>query len=265
MRDMKRLRYGVPAILFAYSGILFAAELLTVPQHLWDSLQPEQKTLLSERFVINVMAGSTYGIILDAQTLNESTPGTNAGSRLGAAYGSSMYVDRAFSGSPQNWNYSATNNLTAGLVGGIIGSLADKPAQALFRTRYTIKNGNGEVNYVEEGKANAFRHSVGLCMALAPLRPIGLDTCGMTREQFLAKHNLLAKSPPPPVVRTDEPSKAQAKHDNSEAGLSPTSSAVASPDASVVRGEMVRCKFGLASPVRVSRATCEDAGGAVLP
>ena len=262
---MKALLYGVSAFSFAYAGILFAAELVTVPQHVWDTLQPDQKTLLSDVFVVNVMAGNTYGVILDAQTLNESTPGTNAGSRLGAAYGSAMYVDRAFSGSPRNWNYSATNNITAGVVGGLIGSLADKPAQALFRTRYTIKDGNGGVTYVEEAQPNAFRHSIGLCMALGPLRPIPLETCGMSRDQFLAKYNLLARVPPPPPVRPENASNPRVVSENLEAGLSPTTNAAAPPNPTLTVGEMVLCKFGIASPVRTSRVTCEGAGGVVLP
>lgn len=201
---MKPLRYWMSAILFAYASISLAAQTLTLPQHIWDSLQPDQRALLSERFVVNVIPGSTYGIILDAQTMNQSTSGTTSGSHLGAAYGSAIYIDRAFSGSPRNWNYSATNNLTAGIVGALLGSLADKPAQALYRTRYTIKDGNGGVSYAEETKADAFRHSVGLCVALSPLRLIDLDTCRITREQFLAKLNLLANPSAPIVVSSEE-------------------------------------------------------------
>jgi len=199
---MKPLRYWMCAILFAYSGSSLAAQTLTLPQHIWDSLEAGQRDVFSERYIVNVIPGSSYGIILDAQTMNESTSGTTSGSQLGAAYGSAIYVDRTFS--RRNRNYSATDNLTAGIVGGMIGSLADKPPQAVYRTRYTIQDGNGGVSYVEETKADAFRHSVGLCVALSPLRLIHLDSCRITREQFLTKINLLPNPSAPIVGRSEE-------------------------------------------------------------
>lgn len=88
-----------------------SAEVLNIPQHIWDGLQIDQRNLIGERFVVNVRDGNSYGIIIDAQSLNESTQGSNAGSQLGAALGSSTYVDNAFSGSPRNWNYSATGGM----------------------------------------------------------------------------------------------------------------------------------------------------------
>jgi hypothetical protein len=197
---MKPQRYWMCAILFAYFGSPLAAQTLTLPQHIWDSLEAGQKDVISERYIVNVIPGSSYGIILDAQTMNQSTPGTTSGSQLGGAYGSAIYVDRAFSG--KNRNYSATDNLTAGIIGAMIGSLADKPPQAVYRTRYTIQDGNGGVSYVEETKADAFRHSVGLCVALSPLRLIDLDRCRITREQFLTKINLLP-NPSAPIGRSE--------------------------------------------------------------
>ena len=233
-----------------------SAEVLTIPQHIWDGLQVQQRAMLGERFVISVREGNGYGVIIDAQSLNESTRGSNAGSQLGAALGSSTYVDNAFSGSPRNWNYSATGHLTAQLAGALIGSLADQPGQARFRTRYTIKNGSGGVDYVEEIKADAFRHTIGLCVALGPIRPIEVDTCSMTREQFLAKYSWLAR-PAQPIAPALVP--------QSEAVpivAVPTQTSVAP---TVNENEKIYCRFGTASPVRVTVKICESASGTVVP
>jgi hypothetical protein len=126
------------------------------------------------------------------------------------------------------------------------------------------------VEYVDEAKPNAFRHSIGLCMALNPLRPIELDTCGMTREQFLARHNLVAMPPPPPPPPGWVPPEVVSKDSGatfSETNTPPPSQtgSVELPRATVTPGDMVSCKFGMASPVRISRSTCEGAGGSALP
>lgn len=231
--------------------------MLKVPQHIWDGLQLQQRALLGEKFVVNVRSGNAYGVIIDAQSLNESTNGSNAGSQLGAALGSATYVDNAFRGAPRNWNYSATGNLTAQLAGAMIGSLANQPAQARFRTRYTIKNGTGGVEYVEEIKSDAFRHTMGLCVSLGPIQPIDSETCSMTREQFLAKYSWLEKTGQPIVSIPETPINAIQKI------------AMALPQQEqlqpVTASEKIYCRFGVASPVRVSQSVCESAGGSVIP
>lgn len=261
---MKAIQIGIFALLLGSAGSVFSAEILNVPQPIWDGLQAQQRALLGERFVINVRAGNTYGVIMDVQSLNESGSGSTAGSQLGAAYGSAAYVDNAFSGRPQNWNYSATNHLTAQVAGALIGSLANQPAHARFRTRYTIKNGNGGVEYIEEIKSDAFRHSMGLCVQLGPIRPIDLETCGLTHEQFLAKYSWLAAVNQQVAPVLVPPSK------NMEKPMAMISPPPLPPPPAQLRpvvsvSEMVLCKFGVASPVRVSSSVCESAGGSVIP
>jgi len=193
-------KFGGVAVFLVYSCNAIAAEQLLVPQHFWEKLQTDQQTSLNQRYYVIPIEGHKYGSIMDAQTLNQSTPGSNFGSRVGAAYGSAAYVDHAFRGSPRNWNYSATNNVTATIVGALVGSLADQPAKSLFRTRYTIKTGNGNIGYYEEAKPDVFRHSIGLCVTSNPFQPISFDVCNLTFEQFVAKHGLAV-----PVVLSTRP------------------------------------------------------------
>ena len=161
------------------------ARTLHVPSHVWTAMSGAQLELLRVKYVADQVPANSYGTIIDAQSLNESTPGSNAGSELGAAIGQAAYIDNAFKGN--TWNYSAKNQLAAGIVGAMVGSLANTAPRAQFRTRYTIKLGNGQIEYIEETKSEPFRHTVGLCVALLPIRLIEQTFCTITKEAFLSK------------------------------------------------------------------------------
>jgi hypothetical protein len=158
------------------------------PAGLWNALSEEQRNVLDERYVVEVIAEKNYGVIIDAQTVNESTPGSTAGSQLGAAYGSAAYLDRAFKGAPQNWNYSATGQLTSSIAGALVGSLLDKNAQSRFHTRYTIRSNSGDVGFVDSYSGDQFTHPAGLCVQINPFRPLPSDLCQLTLEKLLSHH-----------------------------------------------------------------------------
>lgn len=235
-----------------------AADMLNIPQHIWDGLTVDQRKTIGDRYMVNVLEGKSYGVIIDAQGLNESTRGTTAGSQLGSRVASAAYVDNAFAGSPRNWNYSASGHLAAQLAGAVIGSMADKPGEAKFRARYTIKTGVGGVEYVEENRSDALRHSVGICVTTRPIKPIDFDTCNQTREQFLAKFAGIfpvsqMPQPAPPVISAIPPPPS---------ALPPP--ATAAQQSPLMADDVVQCKIGLSSPVRVSTSVCESAGGVVI-
>lgn len=163
-----------------------AGEPLNIPMQIWESLTPEQQRDIENRYTPYLLPPNSYGSIMDAQSANESRSGTTTGSQLGAAVGSANYVDNAFKGS--NPNYSAKSHLGASIAGAIIGSIADSAPRPQFRTRYTMKLANGKVEYIEETKPDPFRHSVGLCVALFPIRLIDLDLCTMTKDSFALKY-----------------------------------------------------------------------------
>lgn len=254
---MVSLRFVLVGSFIFGASAPYAAEMLNVSQHIWDSLLADQRTALGERYTVNVVEGKGYGTILDAQSLNESTAGTNIGSQLGSRYASAGYIDNAFRGSPQSWNYSATGHLSAQLAGALLGSLADQPAEARFRTRYTIKTGGGGVEYVEENKGDALRHSIGLCVTVRPIRPIEFDTCNQTSDQFLAKYAFLL-TPSRSVLHPGEPTRTPGN-------ITPVATTPESlVKAQVVEsGDFVQCKIGLANPIRVTASVCESAGGAI--
>lgn len=179
-------------------------QLITLPSQLWGALSEQQRNQLEDRYVVDVISERNYGVILNVQQVNESTPGTTAGSQLGAAYASAAYVDRAFKGTPQNWNYSATGQLTSTLAGALIGSMLDKAPENRFHARYTIRSGNGDVGYLDSYSSDQFTHPAGMCVQINPLKPISAETCQLTLERILSYHFGIAVPTVPAKVEAVE-------------------------------------------------------------
>jgi hypothetical protein len=151
----------------------------------WDELDVAERQLIEASYSVVVLEPDGYGVILDVQGADQSTPGTNAGAALGGAVASAAYIDRAFSG---NHSYSAGANLAIGLLGALIGSAAmDKAPTTQFQFRYTIRHGNGEVQYFDEVKADGFRHSVGVCVLTPSLTLVSQQVCKQTAQSARAK------------------------------------------------------------------------------
>jgi hypothetical protein len=105
---------------------------------------------LNRRFAVRPIGASEIGNFIDKQTQNVSTPGGNAGSALGAAAGSAAYLDKAFSGNPSNWNYSAKGHLGAQVAGAVIGGVVGNvQPEELYRVRYTIRARDGNIQYID--------------------------------------------------------------------------------------------------------------------
>lgn len=207
--------------------------IVDVPSTLWKTLNAEEKSKLLAEVEVRIVE-APFGIVMDAQSINTSTAATTAGSSLGAALGGATYVDSAFRGNGNN--YSAVNHLGAMVLGGMIGSSVDTPAQASFRTRYTIKLPDNEIRYVEEITSTPFRHSVGLCILLDPIRTAPQNLCSMTKESLLA-------------VASDPAIWKQA--------VSPTSS-IAAPSS------QVKCKVGNNGPTFLDATICTQLSGTVV-
>ena len=254
MNLMKELLNCTLFLSLTCSTIAVSADVLNVPRGIWHILQPNQKALLSDRYVINVLAGNSYGTIIDIQRVDESSRGSNAGAKLGAAYASAAYVDNAFKGRPSSWNYSSTGHLTSQITGALIGSLANQPAVARYRTRYTVKMGNGGIEYLDEIKGDPFTHSHGLCVAIDPIRPIDSEICNISLEQFQAKYALLGNSP------TNEATtlvpKIEPMPQTFEERPKPSMQEPKFGD-----NKIINCKIGLSSPLILDKTTCEAAGG----
>lgn len=152
----------------------------------WDLLTETEQEQLSYRFSIQTHESDRYGVITDVQTVDQSTAGTSGGAALGGAVASAAYIDRAFRGGN---SYSAGANLAIGILGAILGSAAlDSAPVNKFQTRYTVKLADGEVQYFDETKGDAFRHSSGICIHVPELSLAAQGLCSQTAESLRSKH-----------------------------------------------------------------------------
>lgn len=141
-------------------------------------LSADEKQRLLAIAGVEVLPDDQYGIIIDAQGIDQSTPGTRGGAALGGALASAGYIDNAFRGG----NYSAVNQLALGLVGAAIGSSLDSAAVSRFQFRYAVKLGDGDIKYFDETKSTAFRHSVGVCVLVPALEVMSQRVCNQTGD-----------------------------------------------------------------------------------
>ncbi len=209
-----------------------------VSEALWNGLTAKEKSHVSNALEVNLVSTAAMGVIMDVQTLDQSQAGNNAGSQLGAAFGSAAYVDKAFSGN--NVDYSAKNHLGVALLGGVLGSAADRAPVSSFKTRYTIKLQDGSIQYIDEQTPNQFRHAVGLCVFLEPFRIANQQLCSMTKADLLAAAENKQSAQQAPQLPQKKLEQA----------------------ASVVEEAItVRCKIGENSATLLPKSTCDALGG----
>lgn len=156
-----------------------------VSKPVWMLLQADERQRIEGSYDVKVLGPEAFGTVIDVQGADQSTAGTSGGAMLGAAIGSAAYIDRAFSGGN---SYSAGANLAVGLLGAVLGSAFDRPAESKFQFRYTVKQGDGEIQYFDEVKTTGFRHSVGVCVMLPNLALVSQHVCQQTPETLRARY-----------------------------------------------------------------------------
>lgn len=160
----------------------------------WLELSVVERDTIQAKFTVDVLEVESYGIIIDNQAADESTHGTTAGANLGGAVANAAYIDNALRGG----SYSATTQLAAGILGAAIGSTMDAKPNPQFHFRYTVKLGDGDIQYFDEYKRAPFRHSVGVCVSVPDIALIGQQVCSQTAENLRAKY---LKSAPLPAEK----------------------------------------------------------------
>ena len=157
-----------------------------ITKSIWEKLSETEKISITTDYDIKILSPDSFGVITDVQGADQSNPGTNAGAALGGAVASAAYLDRGLRGN----NYSAGGALAIGLLGAAIGSTMDSGPSSKFQFRYTVKLGDGEIQYFDEIKSTSFRHSVGVCILVPSLTLISQKVCNQTiesiRERYIA-------------------------------------------------------------------------------
>lgn len=150
----------------------------------WNGLSESERERVQKKHAVQIYEIERFGRITDVQTVDQSTPGTSGGAMLGSAVATAGYIDHAFGGGN---SYSAGAHLAIGLLGALVGSAMDKAPTKQFQTRYAVQLGDGEVEYFDEVKADAFRHAVGVCVLVPELRLAAQNLCSQTTEVIRAK------------------------------------------------------------------------------
>lgn len=154
---------------------------------IWNELSEAEKISITADYDVKILSSDSFGIITDVQGADQSTTGTNAGTGLGGAVASAAYLDRGLRGK----NYSAGGALAIGLLGAAIGSTMDSGPSSKFQFRYTVKLGDGEIQYFDEIKSTSFRHSVSVCILVPSLTLISQKVCNQTIESVREKYIFL--------------------------------------------------------------------------
>jgi uncharacterized membrane protein len=159
--------------------------LIAVLKEFYEQLSPAELQLVNSKNRIKLIPSAEVGLVTDRQSQDTSTPGSSAGSQLGAAIGSAAYVDKAFSGSPANWNYSASGHLGAQVAGAVVGGLlGNRQAQQTYRIQYTVRHRDGRVVYVENVSGSPLGHSIGVCIRTTDFSLVEHSMCNGTIETF---------------------------------------------------------------------------------
>ncbi len=217
---------------------------LVVTNGVWATLTQQQRDLVSSRYAIEVTDKGRFAKIINVQGVNESTPGTSGGAQLGGAFGQAQYLDNA------NWhNYSARNQLGAGIIGALLGSALDAPARTVYRIVYTLKNSDGTVNVIEKVSQSPIYVAPGLCVDTASFTPVRDSMC----EDVL----------PPEILSLFGQAESSIAAKTAGSSSTPLSAPAKPAPSSIPSGNVVLCRLGNTASVPTTAEKCLHAGGTI--
>lgn len=227
------------------SPLASAQSTVKVAEPVWSKLAQPERDNLQKAYQVDVIDAKSYGVIIDHQAVDESTDGTTVGAQLGSAIGNATYVDNAI----KSRSYSARNQLAAGLLGAIIGSLLDSKPNPQFHVRYAVRLGNGDVRYIDEIKQEPFRHPIGICVSVPDMALIDQALCNQTVET-LRTLPLSTQAPEP-------------------ATIAPLATGEKSPEQRPTVAELpnlaqINCKLGQHAPVKTTAEKCRQVRGTLV-
>ena len=248
--DSGRRRALLFATLLALLGTsAFAQQLTKVSQSAWLVLTQAERAAIQGKYIVELAEQDSFGIIIDNQGVNESTAGTTAGANLGGAVANAAYIDNAI----KSGNYSAKNQLAVGILGAVLGSALDSQPTTQFHFRYAVKLGNGNIQYFDEVKTDAFRHPVGVCVSVPRIALIDQQLCSQTAASLRLAYLGIPLQPTenaPAITAINSKALETLPNATGVSVLSPT---------------LVNCKLGTLAPVKTSAEKCELIKGSQVP
>jgi hypothetical protein len=170
-------------VLVAYTGIL-PRELqkrIVVAAPAWTDLTDDERSSIEAKWAVEVLGMNRYGVIIESQTVNQSTSGTNAGAALGSTLAQTNYIDNAFR--PGN-QYSATQQVGAGIIGALIGATFDKQPQARYLTRYSVRLADGNIQMTDDVRGSPFKLPTTACVQFPTLDMSDQSLCTQSSDSL---------------------------------------------------------------------------------
>jgi outer membrane lipoprotein SlyB len=231
-----------------FSQSVFAQSLLDVATEAWHDLSPAEKAEIQTNYIIRTIPTNSYGLIVDVQGVDQSTPGSTGGSALGGAVASASYIDKSFN----SGDYSAKGHLGAMLLGGLIGAALDSKPQTKYLFRYTVKDNGGNFAYFDVASSEPFRHSIGSCVlipgvSMAPRQSLCTETADTLRMKYL-------KNTIKPAVQVK----------TSTVTVEGQPLIAVSTSTSTASSGLVMCRVKTLAPMRTTAQKCNAVNGEVL-
>lgn len=236
------------------SGAAYAQTSIRIAAHVWDLLDEQERSQISEKFIVQKISLVSYGRIIDTQGVDKSTPGTTSGANLGGAVGNAIYTDQWLNGG----NYSAKNQLAAILLGQLIGSTLDSKQSNLYHFRYAVRMGDGNIQYFDSFSSEPFRHPPGMCVSLPEVKPnADQSLCDQTVESIRSKVSLSSKKRE--VSERKENNIYEARSVSTEGGSENAGAADVAGN-----GLVIECKIQSLAPVKTTKQKCLAIDGVIL-
>lgn len=143
---------------------------------------------------LQVVPVQSVGKLVSHQVIDKSKPSSIAGAQLGAAVGQAAYIDQSFRRS----NYSAVGQVGAGLVGAVVGSSLDRPAETRFLINYGIETMDGTVKGLLTSSLDGIASPNGQCVFASDATEAPNYLCTDTLVGFLQrtkKFNVVGVTP----------------------------------------------------------------------
>lgn len=224
----------------------YAQQTVRIAQGAWAQLSPTERAAIQKQYIVDLAAPDSYGVIIDNQGADESTPGTTGGAQLGSVVAQASYLDKAI----KSGNYSAKNQLALGLLGALLGSSLDSAPTARYHFRYAVKLGNGEIKYFDEIKSEPFRHPAGVCVVVPNVAITEQALCGQTANTLRATY-LASQVSDPATNALPVPTYEAAKAEQSAPAPAPATR----PESQIM------CKLPNLAPVLTNAEKCLLIGG----
>jgi hypothetical protein len=253
---LRSIVFGIFLFFFYPVADVFSQTTLVVSSQAWSGLNQAEREIIQSKHIVQAIGSESFGVIIDTQGIDRSTPGNTAGSNLGQAFGSATYIDRSIAGG----NYSARNHLGAMIIGSMIGSAFDSPRTEKYQFRYAIRLGTGGIVYQDIISDTPFRHPAGVCVML-PQVALASDQGMCTQTSDILRRNYVD-----PIVSTPSQTinaRNERLVESESKSINSINSAQVNTSNSQDENSVVNCRFGALPPVRATREKCQNINGVI--